>query len=299
MSSHFREDVYLFTDCDLDGAGCYYVLRKYLGVDFNHTQTSEKKFNEYFASLENKEFYKRIYICDLSILESNLHLIDLPNVVYVNHRNTEKYKKINTISLRQESQDSTSCTMLLYKKLKNKFKTPFSKEEKILVSLIDDYDSYEHKFSNSLKLHYLYSAMGNDRLRKFFNRFELGFNGFDSTETIKIQNISDTIQHTFKNLKIFQGSLNISNQNISICSTFNTIYPSEICSLLIDNYKCDIALSVNLNTSSVSVRKNKNCNINLGAFAKKILNGGGDESVAGGTITKNFLELSKYLYPIT
>jgi hypothetical protein len=86
---------------------------------------------------------------------------------------------------------------------------------------------------------------------------------------------------------------------MTVCSTFNNIFPSEICDSIIKKFDCDIVINVNLNTSSVSVRKKKGCGVNLGTFAKKIFDGGGDECVAGGKITKAFLELSKQLYPIT
>lgn len=296
MSSNIREDLYLFTDCDIDGAGCYYVLRKYIGSDFGHTRTSEKTIKEDFLNLKNIEQYKKIYICDIAITDVNRDVVDHPNVVYINHRNVTQtlFKK-----LRQESQEAPSCTLLLYKKLKEKLKTPFTREEKILISLINDYDSYQLKFPESLKLHYLFSAFNNDKLTAFFNTFKDGFTGFTEQQENLIANITGKIESTFKSLKIFKGNLKISSNNTVVCSTFNSIYPSEICDKIIKKYDCDIALSVNLASSSVSIRKRRECPVDLGALAKKVFDGGGDASVAGGKITKTFLELSKLLYPIT
>jgi oligoribonuclease NrnB/cAMP/cGMP phosphodiesterase (DHH superfamily) len=298
VNSDFREDIYLFTDSDLDGAGCYYVLRKILKNDFGHTQTSEKNFKETFLNLENKEKYKKIYICDLSVLEKNCDIIDLPNVVYINHRNVEKYNNIKTKNLRQESENASSCTLLLYKKLKEKITPPFTKEEKIFISYINDYDNYDLKFPESLKLHYLICSYEGDRLAKFYNSFEGGFKGFNDVQETKIKNISETIDKTFFSLKAFKGDVKIGGNTVSVCSTFNTIFPSEICAMLIKKYNCDIAISVNMNTSNVSIRKSKACSVNLGKFAAKIFNGGGDDCVAGGKITKEFLQLTKLLYPI-
>lgn len=299
MSSNTRDDLYLFTDSDLDGAGCYYILRKYIGADFGHKQTTEKKFREDFNSLANKENFKKIYICDLAVLEKNHDIIDLPNVVYINHRNTDSYNQIPTKQLRQESANVTSCTILLYKKLKEKLKTPFTREEKILISYIDDYDSYQLKFEESKKLHFLFSSYEGDKLNKFFQSFESGFTGFTDQQNSIIKNIEEKIAYISNNLKIFKGNLKISGNNTCVCSTFNNIYASEICDYMLKKYNCDIAISVNLTSSNVSIRKNKNCSVNLGQFARKIFDGGGDDSVAGGKITKTFLELTKLLYPIT
>jgi nanoRNase/pAp phosphatase (c-di-AMP/oligoRNAs hydrolase) len=296
VSSNIREDLYLFTDCDIDGAGCYYLLRKYIGLDFGHTRTSEKTIKDDFLNLKNKEQYKKIYICDIAITDAIRDIVDLPNVVYINHRNVTQTLFKN---LRQESQEASSCTLLLYKKLKEKLKTPFTREEKILISLIDDYDSYQLKFSESLKLHYLFSSFNNDKLTTFFNTFKDGFAGFTEQQENLITNITDKIELTFKSLKIFKGNLKISSNNTVVCSTFNNIYPSEICDKIIKTYDCDIAISVNLASSSVSIRKKRECPVDLGVLAKKVFDGGGDASVAGGKITKIFLELSKLLYPIT
>jgi oligoribonuclease NrnB/cAMP/cGMP phosphodiesterase (DHH superfamily) len=298
VSQSLREDVYLFTDQDLDGAGCYYILRKAIGKNFKHTLTSEKNFRTAFLSLENKDHYKKIYICDLSVLESNLDILDNSNIVYINHRNTAKYNNLLYKNLRQESQDSPSCTLLLYKKLKDKL-PEFTKEEKILITLINDYDSYELKLSDSIKLHYYYCTIEGDKLEKFYNAFETGFKEFTDIQKNKIQNIEDKIESTFNSLKIFKGDIKIGQKLITMCSTFNNIFPSEICDRIIRKYNADIALSVNLNTSHVSLRKSKNCPINLGSLAKKIFDGGGDDCVAGGKITKPFLELTKLLYPVT
>jgi len=298
MDHNFRDDLYLFTDSDLDGAGCYFVLRKLVGRDFGHTQTSEKKFAEHFQNLKDKEKYKRIYICDLSILEKHINIVDLPNVVYINHRNTEKYKNMPIMHLRQESENAESCTILVYKKIKDKLKAPFSRDEKILISYINDYDSYTLKFPESKKLHYLLHSFEGDRLQKFYNIFEEGFKGFTETQETTINNTIDRINSAFNTLKVFKGNLKIGGQNINVCSTFNNIFPSEICDKMLQCYDCDVAISVNLNTSYVSIRKKKDCSVNLGKFANKVFEGGGDDSVAGGKITKMFLELTKLLYPI-
>lgn len=298
MYPELRNDIYLFTDCDLDGAGCYYTLRKVIGSEFSHTQTTEKKFRADFINLENKEKYKKIYICDLAVIETNLDIIDLPNVVYINHRNSQSYAELPIKNLRQESVDSPSCTLLLYKKLKEKLKTPFTREEKILIALVNDYDSYELKLPESKKLHYLFNTFDSDRLLKFYNTFTEGFKGFTPLQENTINNITNKITSAFSLLKVFKGTVKIGGVNTTICSTFNNIFPSEICDMLIQTYACDIAISVNLNSSSVSIRKNKNCGINLGKVAKRIFEGGGDDCVAGGKITKAFLELTKLLHPI-
>lgn len=298
MNSNTRDDLYLFTDCDLDGAGCYFLLRKVLNdAEIPHTVSTEKKFRNSFLSLPNKENYKKIYICDLSVLCNNLDIIDMPNVVYMNHRNTDSYKCIEHKQLHQESQDFSSCTLLMYDRLKAKIN--LTQEQKRLLSLIDDYDSYKLQFPESKKLHFLISSFTDNKLTKFYSLFKDGFNGFTETQHKIISIIEKQIETTFDKLKIFKGNIKIGGTDTTICSTFNNIFPSEICDKIIKKYNCDIAINVNLNTSSVSIRKSKLCFTHLGKFAQKIFDGGGDSSVAGGKITKTFLELSKQLYPIT
>lgn len=300
MVNNLQENsIYLFTDHDLDGAGCYFLLRTYIGNDFNLKQTSEKRFTEDFNSLNNKDSYKKIYIFDLDIIKDHVDIIDLNNVVYMHHRNLEGSSIIKTQHLRNESDECTSCTKLLYTKLKDKLKTPLTNEQKSLIALIDDYDSYNLKSPNSLKLNYFYWSFKYDKAQKFYENFKEGFYGFSNYQNKIVSDCEEKFNTIYKNLKIFKGEIDVGGQKLVICSTFNSFSPSEICHKIINDHKCDVVINVNLNTNYLNIRKNPNCTLHLGNFAKKLFDGGGDLKVAGGHLNKNFLVLSKQLYPIT
>jgi len=290
--------IVLFTDIDLDGAGVYYVFRNFIGKDFKVIQTTEKKFRDEFSQLKNKDEYKKIYICDLAVIESCKDIIDLPNVVYINHRIISSEKDIITKNLKNESQEYSSCTILIYKKLKEKFKTPLTPEQKKLLILIDDYDSYELKFPETLQLNCLYWTLVGEKAKAFYNLFSNGFTKFTTGQQSLVKICTDELNEHFNSLKIFKGDLKIGGKQYSVCSTFNELHPSEICRMVIDKYNCDIVISVNLKTNNLSIRKKKSVDVHLGNFAKKLFNGGGDAFVAGGTVNDNFLNITKLLYPV-
>lgn len=298
MDSSPRDDVILITDTDLDGTGVYYILRKYIGQDFTCIQTSERKFKERFLELKDKQKYKKIYICDLAVLNTCKDLIDLPNVVYINHRNCE-LEASDTVHLRNDSQDSPSCSMLIYKRLKDKFKVPLTTSEKHLILLINDYDSYILEYPETIKLNFLHTALTGDKCRAFYNLFESGFSGFSQEQSHLIDQTIQEFNNIFKDLKVFKGNLDLNNKTVCICSTFNNKYVSEICSKVISTYNCDIVINVNLKNNHLSLRKRRDLDLHLGKFAKKLFDGGGDAFVAGGQLNNNFLQISKQLLPIT
>jgi len=298
VESSSNTSVALFTDTDLDGAVIYYVFRKFIGQDFKTIQTTEKKFKESFEQLKDKESYKKIYICDLAVIQTCSDIIDLPNVVYINHRTCDTEAKVETKFLKNETVDHSSCTLLIYKKLKEKFKTPLTTEQKKLLVLIDDYDSYKLQFPETLKLNMLYWSLNGEKCKAFYKLFDNGFGGFTSGQEALISTCLNEIEEHYKTLKIFKGDISIGGKKYCVCSTFNNIQPSEICRKIIEDHDCDIVINVNLNNNSLSVRKKRDIGVHLGNLAKKLFNGGGDSSVAGGSITDNFLQLSKLLYPI-
>lgn len=298
INNKINNKIFLFTDHDLDGAGCYYILRHYLQSDFNFIQTSEKNFLKDFNNLSAKEQYSKIYIFDLAIFKDFFKEIDLPNVVFIHHRNLEEQENKTVLNLKNESEDYSSCTKLIYNKLKDKFKIPFTNSQKSLVALIDDYDSYTLKSPNSLKLNYLYWNFKYDKARKFFEAFSSGFNGFNSDQQEIIKDCENQFKTIYNNLKIFKGELDISGKKTILCSTFNTFAPSEICHKIIQDYDCDIVINVNLNNNYLNIRKNPKCDIHIGKLAEKLFDGGGNLKVAGGHLNKNFLTLSKQLHQI-
>ena len=64
--------IHIFTDADLDGAGCIFLLKK-IYKNFTYQVTTEKKFREDFLNwqLKNKisEFHK-VIICDLNLKDN-------------------------------------------------------------------------------------------------------------------------------------------------------------------------------------------------------------------------------------
>jgi nanoRNase/pAp phosphatase (c-di-AMP/oligoRNAs hydrolase) len=46
------------------------------------------------------------------------------------------------------------------------------------------------------------------------------------------------------------------------------------------------------------MRRSKNCTLNLGKLASKLMDGGGHNDAAGGTLNESIINITKFLKPI-
>ena len=151
--------IFVFTDSDLDGAASLLVLHWVLKAnpgDIKFQTVTVSNFRKEFllwAAENSIENYDAVYFLDLDTSSSS-DLIDNKKSIIIDHHETHdasKYKNANTnISV------TTSCAKLLYLHFKDKL-TSLTNEQKYLIALANDYDSYTLKLTESYNLNCAFS----------------------------------------------------------------------------------------------------------------------------------------------
>ena len=301
--TNVKKNIYVFTDCDLDGAGSYLMFKWFIRDYIPYKITRVNDFKTVFAPWYeiNKDKYDNIYILDLDVSQECLDLVDKKNITIIDHHKTHvenkaKYKNATTMI-----QEYPSCTKLLYSIFSKHYKKKLTDEQKLMVLYIDDYDSYELKFPNSYNMNLVYWNYQGDRLGRFIEDFGKGFNGFTDLQ----KNVINFNKSKFKAIKnkldVHSASkISIGKIKCKLVSVFADSYINEIADHIIKNYKADIGLVINLKTKKVSLRKSSTCKVDLGALAGKLFDsGGGHEYAAGGLINDKFLQFSKLFKPFS
>lgn len=297
-----KKNIYVFADCDLDGAGSYLMFKWFVQDEIPYTITRVNDFKAVFEPWykKNKDKYDTIYIVDLDVSQECQELVDKKNVTIIDHhkthaKNKDKYKNATVMV-----QEYPSCTKLLYNIFSKHYKKKLTDEQKLIVLYVDDYDSYELKFPNSYNMNLVYWNYQGDRLARFINDFDKGFSGFTDLQK-RIISFNKTKFKSIKNkldVHVARG-VPIGKSKYKLVSVFADNYINEVADHIIKNYKADIGFVINLKTQKVSIRKSKECSMDLGAFATKLFgSGGGHECAAGGLINENFLKLSSLFKPM-
>lgn len=297
----------IFTDCDLDGIGCYMVFKWFTNYkNIEHTICSQSNFRKTFLSWANKRdtsTYDRIYIFDLDVSQTCLDIVDMDNVTVIDHHDThvqnqDKYKKAKTIL-----QEYSSCCKLLYTLLAQKYPDrKLTDNQKMLVLMVDDYDSYELKLKDSYNLNIiLWNYVGN-RAEQFERDFARGFTGFNESHKNMIHMNNKKVHRIISELEIFRGDIPVmgGKKDYKVFATFASQSLNEVAHHVIDNYDCDVCIVFNMKTQRCSFRKNKETcpEVDLGKIAKNLAEGGGHMYSAGGSITESMLTLTKLLKPV-
>lgn len=291
----------IFTDADLDGSMSYLLLKWCARGQLPYKVTTVTKFHDDFKAWRQKNKltdYNKIIILDLDVSQHSLELVDHENITIIDHHkthvaNVDKYKhaKIHVT-------EYPSCAKLIYKLYKSKLETVMDDHMKKLMLLVDDYDSWTHKYPHSKKLNYLFWNYQGDRLEKFLKDFQHGFKGFNHHQEKVIEFYERKLKKTIENLTYHQATINIQKQETNCICTFANTLISDIGNHLIDDKHADIGFVVNLDSNRVSVRKNTNCSIDLGKLSKHLIDGGGHDQAAGGLCTDKFLQFSKLFKPL-
>ena len=292
----------VFTDCDLDGVCCYAVFSWFTTFkNVDHQICSQSNFRKTWNSWSrNKDLttYDKIYIFDLDVSASNLDVVDRDNITIIDHHDThvankDKYQKANTIL-----QEYSSCCKLIYKLFSAKYpEKKITDEQKLLVLLADDYDSYELKIAGSYELNVVLWNYAGQRAEQFMRDFGSGFKGFTKEHKNVIDINARSIRRQISELEVFKGVIPINGKDVKLAATFANKSLNEIAHHVIDTYDCDICIVINMNTQRVSFRKNKERaeEIDLGSLAQKIADGGGHKHAAGGKLTEQMMNLTKVL----
>lgn len=294
--------LHVFTDCDLDGAGAYNTLCLLTKQKMSYTVTRVVDVREKmlgWLTTNKLEDYSDVYILDLDLSQypDVLHAFDRNNVTVIDHHkphidNKHKYTNASTII---ESQGST--TKLIYKYFDGKrYLTP---AQKLLVLMVDDYDSYKFKVPNSYELNIVFWSYQGDRIEKFINDFQNGFESFNNQHENIIKFYLKKLSNIKSKLNVHSAYLSIKNKKRKLVAVFAESCINDIADHVLKNYKSDIVFVVNLNSNKVSLRRSKDCDVDLSELAQKLFDeGGGHVDAAGGVICEKFMLFSKMFKPM-
>lgn len=289
----------VFTDSDLDGATSFLVF-KWFNKDavIDYCATTVTKFREDYVkwlASNSTDNYDRVFVLDLDVHEHH-DLLDTNKHFIIDHHKTHvegaKYKNATTVV-----KIYSSAAKLVYKVFKTLYNADVSEQQKKLILITDDYDSYTHALPQSRMLNVLYWNT-QKRFETYIKNFYNGFNGFSVNQSNTIKLFQQELQQLLDELNIYHLDLEIENKKHKILSTFATKFINDVADYLIEKCSADIAIVVNMNTKHVSFRKGKNATVNLIKFTDNVCNGGGGhEYASGGPLSTEFLEFTKSLKP--
>lgn len=291
-----KERVMVFTHYDLDGVVCYLeTLWAFPNAKISVQDTTPKHFRQDFYKWSKKHSlkdYDRVFILDLDVCDSK-DLIDKPNVYIVDHHLSHvdcKYDQAKAYII-----EYTSASKLFYIYLQKAYNINFDKAKQTLIALADDYDSYTLKSQTSLHLNVVFWDTRNS-FYQFANNFKNGFTSFSDQQKNIIRLFDKRLNKMKENMVVYANKLKLDKNEYYVCATFADDMINEVAQLLVDDYKADIAIIVNLKSQRVSFRKRNNAlDIDLSQLSKSLCNGAGHKNAAGGDITDKFLKFTKLL----
>jgi oligoribonuclease NrnB/cAMP/cGMP phosphodiesterase (DHH superfamily) len=292
-----KPKIFVVSHMDVDGVVSYMVLKWYFGRDLDVMFTTPQKFGDEFAlwSKENFDKYDKIFILDLDVSE-NQELVDFDKVVVVDHHTTNDadYKNAKT-----KIEECTSAARLAYQMFSKLPNANFTRAQKALIAMADDYDSYTLKIPQSKELNILLF----ESQRKPFNfieDFKDGYVGFNETQKNTITLHKRKLHKILDELKTFHNNIKIQDKLRHVVAGFASECINEVAEYLIKTYEADLAIVVNLSSGHVSFRKDndKNEDLDVSKVAQTLCEGGGRAETAGGTITEAFQHFTKRLVPM-
>lgn len=296
-----QKKIFIFTDIDLDGSMSYLLFRWFknsrIPVITTRVNDFRKSFNGWLKQNKPEDF-DIIYILDLDVSNECLDIVDLPNVVIIDHHDTHVKNKDEYKHAKAFIKHETSCAKLIYDLLHKKSKNKLTDQQKHLLLLVDDYDSYNLKLKGSHELNLLFWNYQGNKLHKFVSDFYDGFNGFNPQEKKIIKFYKKKIQSIISTMPIYEANIPINKANRRVVSAFATSCINDVADHLIDKHDAEISIVVNLESKKVSYRKSKQSDVDLGKLAKTLTDGGGHTFAAGGLVTEKFLAFTKLFKPI-
>jgi nanoRNase/pAp phosphatase (c-di-AMP/oligoRNAs hydrolase) len=289
----------IFTDFDLDGVGSYLAFKWLTGItDEDVIPLKVSNLREKILSWLNHntfESFDKVYFFDLDTTAIG-DLIDKPNVRIFDHHETHTYEYKQA---KAEILVTTSCTKLIYNRLKDKGNNLNNKQLELLA-LVDDYDSYTLKFEDSYKLNILFWYYNSNRLPYFAERFKDGFDGFTNPEKNLIKSYIRKFEKYYNDLRLYYAEIPIKDKTYKFISAFVDKHVNDVAHSILQKNKdkCDVVMMINSNNKRVYLRRQKESDLNLGKFAEKICDGGGHKYAAGGTLTETVKTLSKDFQPL-
>lgn len=295
--------ILIISDSDLDGSVSALLVDKWWKLDnpnstVDHLHTNVKTFRTDLAKFKvdhNIDNYCRVYVLDLDI-HADYEFIDYSNVSIIDHHkshfeNIHVYENAVILGVKVYS----SCAKLVYDVFYKTNNVELTKEEKLLVLLADDYDSYELKLKQSLPLNIVYWSYTGNRYEKFIADFGNGFKGFEQKHLNMINIWKNKFKESIEKLMIFQSVINIENDSYTCYSIFGDFAINELAGYIFKKYNCDIVMIINQQNQRVYMRRNKNCSADMSKFVLGMSekDAGGHEAAAGCKLNDNIMELTK------
>tara|TARA_R110002051_G_scaffold202771_1_gene269342 strand:- start:153 stop:1040 length:888 start_codon:yes stop_codon:yes gene_type:complete len=293
-------NIQVWTDTDLHGAGSALML-KLLYKDaeaFNINDVSEYTFTGRFkGALQTLDHYDRVFIVDLDLTPEQIELSDRGNVIVIdthkNHiKNKHLYSKARTIIQGYPDHGHRSTVDLIYDKFGDHL-LHLTDEQLLLFEYIGTYNWYNTQYKESLKLNAIYYNLNSPKTEKFISAFSEGFREFTVHEKNAIRLYFKKFKEQVENSQVFKGKV----KDYNVVATFANYAIAEFAHFLIKKHDVDIGIVVNPDAKTVSFRRSKDCDVDVSVLAKKICNGGGHASAAGGKLTEKFATLAKQFTP--
>ena len=289
-------NIQVWTDTDLHGAGATLVL-KWLYKDaktFSINDVSEYTFTGKFKGAEQAlDHYDKIFVVDLDLTPEQIKLADHHNVVVIDtHKGHAKHKHLYKEAKIIVDDSYYSCVNLMLDKF-SKHLQHLTDNQKLLLEYISTYDWYNTKHKESLKLNAIYYNLNSPKTEKFIAAFIDGYREFTIHEKNAIKLYFKKFKDQIDSGQVFTGMI----KDYSIVATFANYAINELAHFLINKYSTDISIIVNTQAKTVSFRRSKESDVDVSILAKKICEGGGHASAAGGKLTEQFANLTKTFAP--
>lgn len=287
-------NVLIFTKATLDGA-CSALFIKWLYNrkvgDFAVVEATETNIlTEINTRQRNFDHYDKIFVLGLCLTGDQIKEIDKHSLIVVDHQFSHTLLLDNYNKSKGIIEQNTSCISLLYDKFKSVIDV--SPEQELLIKYVDDYDSFNLKYSDSFKLSAIFFTYNNPKVVKFIESFEAGMRKY----TIQEKNAIKIYIRKFK--EQLDNTVNFGTiKNYKTVAIFANALINNIAHYLISKHNSEIGIVVNLDTKSVSFRRCIHCDIDVSILAKTFCKGSGTMCAAGGVITPEFANLIKDFKP--
>lgn len=287
----------VWTNYGLDGAGCFLLLKWLKKTDLEVHYSTPRKFRDDFHQwlLDTAATkYDKIYITSIDLSKS-LDIADRPECVVIDTHKSHFERKHLYTDAKSAIVETSSTTRLIFRLFKEQLIKILTPQQIKLISLIDSYVSGKIE-PNSYGLNAIYwSAHNGNRVEKFAQTFDKGFNGFDIQQKNNIELHKKKIIKTISELAIFKGVIPVKGKRYNVIATFADSHFPEISEHIIPVYNVDIVMIVNMTQKTVYMHQRKESDAPLHLIAEKLTEGGGTMRTAGGNLTTKFIEFTKTL----
>lgn len=288
-------NILVLTDTDLDGAGsALFIKWLYTNkardiVIIESTESTIK--NEFISRQTTIDHYDKVFVLDLDLSEDIIPFVDRDNVVVIDHHLGHASKKHLYTKAKAIIDPYTSCVGLMQKVFAKGITLTPKQEE--LISYINDYDCYNIKYRDSLKLNVIFRTFNTPKVLKFVEAFKDGFREYTSMEKNAIKLYLNKFKEQIEQAQLFTCEL----KGYTVISTFADFAINEVAHYLLCKTGAEICIVVNLKAKFVSFRRSKRSNVDVSILAKKFCEGGGSPAAAGGKLTEEFINLTKIFKP--